>query len=120
MLNSILMFRARLFGEHPYVKRGLDALDRFCIEEGAIAGSNCRNTCGCSRASLLGHCVGVDRDPRLGASPSDPRVRRRRLAVTQQIFRYGDWAVFNRKGKPAGWAFEFYNDYYPDVDDTRR
>src|SRR5262245_10703567 len=40
MLNSILMFHALGYSaKHPYIKRGLDALDRFCIEEGAITGS---------------------------------------------------------------------------------
>jgi len=30
----------------------------------------------------------------------------------------GDWAV-NRPGvRPGGWAFQYRNDYYPDVDDT--
>src|SRR5262249_5994521 len=38
--------------------------------------------------------------------------------LSKQIFRYGDWAIKNRNGKPGGWAFEFYNDFYPDVDDT--
>jgi squalene-hopene/tetraprenyl-beta-curcumene cyclase len=30
----------------------------------------------------------------------------------------GDWAMQNPNAKPGGWAFEFENDYYPDVDDT--
>jgi squalene-hopene/tetraprenyl-beta-curcumene cyclase len=30
----------------------------------------------------------------------------------------GDWAVKNPNAKPGGWAFEFENDFYPDVDDT--
>lgn len=30
----------------------------------------------------------------------------------------GDWAVKNPKAEPGGWAFEFENDYFPDVDDT--
>jgi squalene-hopene/tetraprenyl-beta-curcumene cyclase len=30
---------------------------------------------------------------------------------------YGDWAVKNRS-KPGGWAFEFENRFYPDVDDS--
>lgn len=31
---------------------------------------------------------------------------------------YGDWAKKNRELKPGGWAFEFINQHYPDVDDT--
>ena len=39
--------------------------------------------------------------------------------VEKQIVNiYGDWAVKNRTGKPGGWAFEFENNWYPDVDDT--
>ena len=30
----------------------------------------------------------------------------------------GDWCINNKKLKPGGWAFQFNNDYYPDVDDT--
>src|SRR5262245_32602944 len=122
MLNSILMFHALGYSaKHPYIKRGLDALDRFCIEEGAIEGAEL------PQYLRLQPCISPTWDTALGLtalldsglSPTDSRVRRGAdWLLTQQIFRYGDWAVFNRKGKPAGWAFEFYNDYYPDVDDT--
>jgi len=30
----------------------------------------------------------------------------------------GDWSIFVRGVEPSGWAFEFENDLYPDVDDT--
>jgi squalene-hopene/tetraprenyl-beta-curcumene cyclase len=30
----------------------------------------------------------------------------------------GDWAVKRPELEPSGWAFEFANDFYPDVDDT--
>jgi squalene-hopene/tetraprenyl-beta-curcumene cyclase len=35
-----------------------------------------------------------------------------------QITGGGDWQVKNRDGEPGGWAFEFRNDHFPDVDDT--
>ncbi|MDO8730057.1 MAG: squalene--hopene cyclase [Candidatus Omnitrophota bacterium] len=31
---------------------------------------------------------------------------------------WGDWRIKNPKAKPGGWAFEFRNPFYPDVDDT--
>jgi len=31
---------------------------------------------------------------------------------------YGDWAIKNPGVLPGGWAFEFHNDAFPDVDDT--
>ena len=30
----------------------------------------------------------------------------------------GDWATWRPNLRPGGWAFQFSNDYYPDVDDT--
>ena len=29
----------------------------------------------------------------------------------------GDWS-FEKNVEPGGWAFQFNNDHYPDVDDT--
>jgi squalene-hopene/tetraprenyl-beta-curcumene cyclase len=122
MLNSILMFHALGYSaKHPYIKRGLDALDRFCIEEGVVEGSEL------PQYLRLQPCISPTWDTALGLTAlldsgipaTDPRIKAGGdWLLTQQTFRYGDWAVFNRKGKPAGWAFEFYNDYYPDVDDT--
>jgi squalene-hopene/tetraprenyl-beta-curcumene cyclase len=122
MINSILMFHALGYSaRHPYIKRGLEALDRFCIAEGALDGSES------PRYLRLQPCISPTWDTALGLtalldsglSPADPRANAAGdWLLTQQIFRYGDWAVFNRKGKPAGWAFEFHNDWYPDVDDT--
>ncbi len=122
MLNSILMFLSLGYSaSHPYVKRGLNALDRFCIEEGTVEGSEL------PQYMRLQPCISPTWDTALGLtalldsgmSRTTPQVKAGGdWLLTQQIFRYGDWAVFNRKGKPAGWAFEFYNDYYPDVDDT--
>lgn len=122
MLNSILMFHVLGYSAvHPYIKRGLDALDRFCIEEGVIQGSEL------PQYLRLQPCISPTWDTALGLTalldsgvpPNDHRVKAAGdWLLTKQIFRYGDWAIFNRKGKPAGWAFEFFNDYYPDVDDT--
>src|SRR5260370_8226525 len=30
----------------------------------------------------------------------------------------GDWAVKAPNVRPGGWAFQYNNDYYPDLDDT--
>jgi squalene-hopene/tetraprenyl-beta-curcumene cyclase len=38
--------------------------------------------------------------------------------VSKQIFRPGDWSILNPTLEPGGWAFEFANDWYPDVDDS--
>lgn len=38
--------------------------------------------------------------------------------LDREIRRTGDWAVKRPGVEPSGWAFEFRNDHYPDIDDT--
>jgi len=41
-----------------------------------------------------------------------------RWLIDHQIFKRGDWSIKRPDLEPGGWAFEFYNDWYPDVDDS--
>jgi squalene-hopene/tetraprenyl-beta-curcumene cyclase len=53
-----------------------------------------------------------------GLEPNHPAlVRAGRWLLKEQITSGGDWQVKVRSS-PGGWAFEFENDLYPDVDDT--
>lgn len=38
--------------------------------------------------------------------------------LTKEVRRKGDWSVKRPDLEPGGWAFEFANEYYPDIDDT--
>jgi squalene-hopene/tetraprenyl-beta-curcumene cyclase len=38
--------------------------------------------------------------------------------LTKEVRRKGDWSVKRPDLSPGGWAFEFANEYYPDIDDT--
>ncbi len=38
--------------------------------------------------------------------------------IAREIRRNGDWSVKRPYTEPSGWAFEFENDWYPDIDDT--
>jgi squalene-hopene/tetraprenyl-beta-curcumene cyclase len=40
------------------------------------------------------------------------------LAGRQVLGVVGDWAAQRPNLRPGGWAFQYWNDYYPDVDDT--
>jgi squalene-hopene/tetraprenyl-beta-curcumene cyclase len=54
-----------------------------------------------------------------GLDPAHPSLlAASRWLVANQILGPGDWQAKNRKAAPGGWAFEFRNDFYPDVDDT--
>ena len=54
-----------------------------------------------------------------GVAPNDPAlVQAADWILSKQILGPGDWQVKNKDAEPGGWAFEFRNDFYPDVDDT--
>ncbi len=38
--------------------------------------------------------------------------------LSKEVRRKGDWSVKRPDLEPSGWAFEFANEYYPDIDDT--
>src|SRR5262249_6118643 len=114
MLNSTLAFHVLGYAnEHPYVKRGIEAIERFGIPEGD--GFRLQPCLSPTWDTALAITALVDS----GLPVDDQRLRRAaEWLLSKQIFRYGDWSIKNRKGKPAGWAFEFFNEFYPDVDDT--
>lgn len=57
----------------------------------------------------------------LGESGVDARTPLRKVAdwlLKKEVRRKGDWSKKRPKTEPSGWAFEFNNEFYPDVDDT--
>ena len=54
-----------------------------------------------------------------GVDPGDPIIQKStRWLLDQQILAPGDWQVRAKNAEPGGWAFEFQNDHYPDIDDA--
>jgi squalene-hopene/tetraprenyl-beta-curcumene cyclase len=57
----------------------------------------------------------------LGEMDELPLPALRRAAdwfLSKEVRRQGDWSCKRPHAKPSGWAFEFNNEFYPDVDDT--
>ncbi len=57
----------------------------------------------------------------LGETQNPPHDDLRRSAdwmLSKEVRRKGDWCGKRPKIEPSGWAFEFNNAFYPDVDDT--
>jgi len=61
-------------------------------------------------AFAMGEAVMPADDPRL--------VRAANWLLTKEVRRKGDWSVKRPDTEPSGWAFEFANEFYPDIDDT--
>ncbi|KAG6550217.1 hypothetical protein Mapa_008177 [Marchantia paleacea] len=55
-----------------------------------------------------------------GWSPKDVRIEGavRWLLNRQVLVEHGDWKIYRPKLESGGWAFEYFNSWYPDVDDT--
>lgn len=54
-----------------------------------------------------------------GMPPEHPALQRAgEWLLKKQITQHGDWSVKNKSGFTGGWAFEFFNRWYPDVDDS--
>lgn len=114
MLNSLLGLRCLDYNAaDPVVERGLAAVDQFAIET--------------KDTYRVQPCVSPVWDTALvmrslvdsGLAPDHPAlVLGGEWLLSKQILDYGDWAVKNRDSKPGGWAFEFDNRFYPDVDDS--
>ncbi|KAG6554639.1 hypothetical protein Mapa_003657 [Marchantia paleacea] len=53
-------------------------------------------------------------------NPRDPRVEGavRWMLDRQVLLDHGDWKMFRPHLAPGGWAFEYFNTWYPDVDDS--
>ena len=114
MLNSLLALRSLGYDVNdPIVRRGLQAIDNFAVET--------------ADDYWVQPCISPVWDTALalrsltdsGLAPDHPAlVRAGEWLLEKQILDYGDWIVKNPQGKPGGWAFEFENRFYPDIDDT--
>jgi squalene-hopene/tetraprenyl-beta-curcumene cyclase len=64
-------------------------------------------------------CIAMVALEEAGLPPDHPSlVQAADWLLEKQITTPGDWQVKNRGAEPGGWAFEFRNEWYPDVDDT--
>ena len=114
MVNSIFALVARGYdASHDPVKRGLWALERFTIEnEEEISLQSCISPVWDTALTALAlDCSGIERD-------HHSILKACRWLVSKQIFQKGDWSIKRPNLEPGGWAFEFDNNWYPDVDDT--
>jgi len=54
----------------------------------------------------------------LGKAPEDRMRKSADWLIAREVRRKGDWSVKRPDLEPSGWAFEFANEHYPDIDDT--
>jgi squalene-hopene/tetraprenyl-beta-curcumene cyclase len=54
----------------------------------------------------------------LGNAPAEPLQKAADWLIEREVRHKGDWSVKRPDLMPAGWAFEYQNEHYPDIDDT--
>ncbi|MDP9338664.1 MAG: squalene--hopene cyclase [Acidobacteriota bacterium] len=114
MMNSIFALVAMGYGpDDPLTCRETREFSRFEIEENdTIRLQPCVSPVWDSAIAM----VALEE---AGVAPDDPAlVKAADWVLSKQILGPGDWQVKNKDAEPGGWAFEFRNDFYPDVDDT--
>ena len=104
--------------DHPVIARGLAGLDRFTIWEDTPDGPVRRlEACQSPVWDTVLAMIGAGRR-RPGARPPGAAVGGPAGCSTRRSAGPGDWQVRRPGLAPGGWAFEFDNDGYPDIDDT--
>jgi squalene-hopene/tetraprenyl-beta-curcumene cyclase len=99
--------------DHPVMRAGLRGLDAFVIEEDGV-----RRLEAC-QSPVWDTALAVVALSDAGVAVDDPTlVRAGEWLRDEAIAVGGDWQVRRPQLPPGGWAFEFANDQYPDVDDT--
>ena len=114
MLNAVLSLHALGYpNDHPVIATGLAALANFCIETGDEL--------------VLQSCISPVWDTALALKaltdsgvPNDhpSLVKGAQWLLDKEVRKPGDWRIKSPDLEPGGWAFEFLNDWYPDVDDS--
>ena len=99
--------------DSPYVRRGVDGWRRFLLDVGNRRRPEaCQSPIWDTGLAVLGLRAA-------GVPPSEPAlVRAGEWLLAEEVRARGDWALHLPGAPTGGWAFEYDNDLYPDVDDA--
>ncbi|HEY2117691.1 MAG TPA: squalene--hopene cyclase [Candidatus Acidoferrum sp.] len=114
MMNSIFALMALGHGpDDPVTHREIKEFSRFEIEdEQTIRLQPCVSP-------IWDTCIAMVALEEAGLPADHPAlIKAAEWTLSKQILGGGDWQIKNKDAEPGGWAFEFRNDFYPDVDDT--
>ena len=111
---SLLALRSMGFpADHPILEKGYNGFAGFAVED-----ENRRMLQACI-SPVWDTCLVQQALLASGLAPDDAIIQRStRWLLSQQIDAPGDWQVRAPNIPPGGWAFEFHNNFYPDIDDA--
>ncbi len=99
---------------HPVMRAGLESLDRFAIWNDD--GSRMIEAC---QSPVWDTCLATVALADAGLPADHPALlKAAEWMLGEQVLKPGDWSVRRPRLPAGGWAFEFHNTNYPDIDDT--
>jgi squalene-hopene/tetraprenyl-beta-curcumene cyclase len=111
---SIVMLAALGRGfEDETLRRAVEGWGGFMVEDGErLRPEACQSPVWDTGLAVLAlRAAGVD--------PDHPQLQKAgQWLLAEEVTVKGDWAIRRPQLAPGGWAFEFENDLYPDVDDA--
>jgi squalene-hopene/tetraprenyl-beta-curcumene cyclase len=115
MVNSLLMFDCLGYPlEHPDCQTALSAVRKLLVRDSG------RSYCQPCLSPVWDTALAAHALMDVGDRRLDPAIRRALdwLEQKQVLDIVGDWAMVRPGLRPGGWAFQYENPYYPDVDDS--
>jgi squalene-hopene/tetraprenyl-beta-curcumene cyclase len=99
--------------DHPVLQAGFQGLERFTVRE---HGTRRLEAC---QSPVWDTALAVIALADAGVDSGGPAISRATDWLLEKEIRIcGDWSVRRPDLAPGGWAFEFANVHYPDIDDT--
>jgi squalene-hopene/tetraprenyl-beta-curcumene cyclase len=113
--------------DHPVMRRGLEGLERFMVEDPGAEHRSRPPAAPATESRRLEACQSPVWDTALAVIalgdaglPDDHPALLSAIEwlLGEEVTQLGDWSVRRPELEAGGWAFEFANVNYPDVDDT--
>ena len=111
---SIIALHLRGYSlDHPILAKALACFDSYEVREGDMRWMEC------CQSPVWDTALAVVALGDAGLRRDDPAmVAAADWMLDEEVRVRGDWAARRPELAPGGWAFEFQNDNYPDLDDT--
>lgn len=115
MVNTLMAFDALGYPkDHPDRAIARKSIDGLIVDKGDSA------YCQPCLSPVWDTCLAMHSVLEAGAAGDDPVLTKASdWLLEREITDFkGDWKEMRPDAPPGGWAFQYVNDYYPDVDDT--
>lgn len=118
MMNTILAFQCLGYSDdHPRMRKAVKDLEGLEVDD--VANGDFRvQPC---LSPVWDTAITMTALGAAGVKADDPVMRKGAdWLLAKEVKMRGDWVVKNPTHVTGGWAFEYFNDWYPDVDDTAK